>query len=82
MKTTLEIPDEVFRNAKAQAAKRGIPLREFITEAVQEKLKAPLEQDKPWMECFGQLRHLHDETVRINQIIDSEFETIDPEDWI
>ena len=40
MKTTLEIPDPVFRKAKAQAAERGIPLRQFVTEAVQEKLAA------------------------------------------
>ena len=38
MKTTLEIPDSVFRRAKARAAERGIPLRQFVTEAVEEKL--------------------------------------------
>src|SRR5881396_4258492 len=50
MKTTLEIPDSIFRRAKSVAAERGIPLREFVTEAVQEKLDAerkPLK--KPWM---------------------------------
>jgi hypothetical protein len=43
VKTTLEIPDSVFRRAKARAAERGIPLRQFVTEAVEEKLtiKAP-----------------------------------------
>ena len=34
MKTTLEIPDAIFRRAKSVAAERGIPLREFVTEAV------------------------------------------------
>ena len=34
MKTTLEIPDTIFRRAKSAAANRGIPLREFVTEAV------------------------------------------------
>ena len=34
MKTTVEIPDPVFRKAKAQAAQRGIPLRQFVTEAM------------------------------------------------
>ena len=40
MKTTLEIPDAIFRRAKSVAAERGIPLREFVTEAVKDKLAA------------------------------------------
>ena len=80
MKTTLEIPDPVFRKAKAQAAQRGIPLRQFVTEAVQEKLAAAKPADKPWMKGAGKLRHLHNETVRIQRIIDKEFGQIEPED--
>jgi hypothetical protein len=38
MKTTLEIPDQTFRRAKAKVAERGIPLRQFVTEAVEDKL--------------------------------------------
>jgi hypothetical protein len=81
MKTTLEFPDPVFRKAKAQAAQLGIPLRQFVTEAVQEKLAAAKPADKPWMKALGGLRHLHDENVRIQKLIDEEFGTIDPEDW-
>jgi hypothetical protein len=40
MKTTLDIPDLVLRRAKAEAAQHGIPLRQFVTEAVEEKLSA------------------------------------------
>ncbi len=40
MKTTLEIPDSLFRRAKSVAAEHGIPLREFVTEAVRDKLAA------------------------------------------
>jgi hypothetical protein len=80
VKTTVEIPDPVFRKAKAQAAQRGIPLRQFVTEAVQEKLSAVKPADKPWMQAAGKLRHLHSETVRIQRIIDKEFGQIEPED--
>jgi len=76
----LEIPDPVFRKAKAQAAQCGIPLRQFVAEAVQEKLAAAKPADKPWMKVAGKLRHLHNETVRIQRIIDQEFGQIDPED--
>jgi hypothetical protein len=79
MKTTLEFPDPVFRKAKARAAERGIPLRQFVTEAVEDKLR--IESEKPWMKTIGGLRHLHKENVRIQQIIDEEFEKIDPEEW-
>ena len=81
MKTTLEIPDSVFRKAKAVAAERGIPLRQFVTEAVQEKLVSSGSRQKPWMRGFGALRHLHKETVRIQKLIDEEFEQIEPEMW-
>lgn len=81
MKTTLEIPDPVFRKAKARAAEQGIPLRQFVTEAVQEKINAGAEPgEKPWMKLAGGLRHLRKETARINRLMDEEFEKIEPED--
>jgi len=81
MKTTLEIPDAIFRQAKSMAAERGIPLREFVTEAVKEKLTAqPKAGEKPWMAGFGKLRRLRKETKQINGIIEAEFEQIEAED--
>ena len=54
MKTTREIPDTIFRRAKSAAADRGIPLREFVTEAVREKLVADSKAiETPWMAAFG-----------------------------
>ncbi|MGH9591147.1 MAG: hypothetical protein ACRD25_12185 [Terracidiphilus sp.] len=82
MKTTLEIPDRIFRRAKSVAAQRGIALRAFVTEAVEQKLAAASQKaEKPWVRLAGGLKHLHKETVRINGIISGEFEGIDPEDW-
>jgi hypothetical protein len=82
VKTTLEIPDPIFRKAKAKAAERGIPLRQFVTEAVEDKLAATGKSgEKLWMKGFGALRHLHKENLRIQQIIDEEFGQIEPEDW-
>ena len=80
MKTTLEIPDSIFRKAKAKAAEQGVPLRQFVTEAVEAKLSAPNSEGKPWMKMVGGLRHLRKETARINKLIDEEFERIEPED--
>lgn len=81
MKTTLEIPDATFRRAKSAAAERGIPLREFVTEAVEERLAADARaEQKPWMQAFGKLRHLRRETARITRIIEKEFDQIEAED--
>ncbi len=83
MKTTLEIPDAIFRRAKSVAARRGIPLREFVAEAVKDKLAdAGKAADKPWMTAFGELRHLSKETARVNRRIEEEFEQVEAEDWV
>ena len=82
MKTTLEIPDLLFRRAKSVAAQRGIPLRQFVTEAVQDKLSAGSgPSPKPWMRHLGKLRHLRKETGQINKRIEEAFEQIDKENW-
>ena len=81
MKATLEIPDAIFRRAKAAAAERGIPFRALVSEALADKLRSQSNWNaKPWMKTFGKLRHLHKETARINRIIEAEFDQIDAED--
>jgi hypothetical protein len=82
MKTTLEIPDAVFRRAKARAAERGVPLRQFVSEAVAEKLEAGARAGKgERMKLGGALRHLRKESARIGALMEDEFEKIEPEEW-
>ncbi len=80
MKTTIEIPDFLFRRAKSVAAERGIPLRQLVTEAVQEKLKTT-SRERPWMKHLGKLKHLHKERKQIDKRVEEAFERIDPEVW-
>ena len=81
MKTTLEIPDAIFRRAKTAAAERGIPFRALVSEALVDKLRAQSERGgQPWMKTFGKLRRLRKETARINLIIEEEFDRIETED--
>jgi len=80
MKTTLEIPDFLFRRAKSVAAEHGIPLRQFVTEAVQEKLKTT-PKERPWMKHLGRLKHLHKERRQIEKRVEKAFENIDRELW-
>jgi hypothetical protein len=80
MKTTVEIPDALFRRAKSAAAERGIPLRELISEALVDKLKPGRTKDTPWMNSFGRLKALRKESAHILRVIEEEFETIEAED--
>jgi hypothetical protein len=41
MRTTVEINDELFRNAKAAAAKQNKSLREIVDEALRQYLNGP-----------------------------------------
>ncbi|TDI40337.1 MAG: hypothetical protein E2P02_17195 [Acidobacteria bacterium] len=80
MKTTLEIPDRLFRRAKATAAERGQTLKQLVTEALQEKLARKKVARPSWTEGFGKLKRLHRETERIQATIDEAFDVIEPED--
>ena len=84
MKTTIEIPDVLFRKAKSRAAERGQSLKQFVTEALQEKLMSNRGPSRPreheWMQGFGKLRRLRKETARIQARIDETFEVVEPED--
>ena len=47
MKTTVELPDAVFRRAKAEAAMEGRALRAFILDAVEHELARAKEGGLP-----------------------------------
>jgi hypothetical protein len=84
VKTTIELPDELFREAKATAARRGIALREFVHDALAEKLAR---ENGAGIESSGTGRWPvpppdipSDEIWRVQAIIDAEFDQIEPED--
>jgi len=41
----------------------------------------PAAHERPWMQAFGGLRDLHGETLRVDLLIEQEFECVDEEDW-
>ena len=82
MKTTIEIPDRLFREVKATAASRGQSLRQFLADALVEKLRhVEAQSRRPWMKHYGALRDYSDELDRIDQVVEDEFENVDPRDW-
>ena len=89
MKTTIELPEVTFRQAKVLSAARGMTLNQFFTEALEEKLRrcaaeganrANRDTKPPWMAGFGALSDLSNENRLILATIEEEFETLAPED--
>jgi len=85
MKTTLEIPDPLFRKAKATAAREGRTMKEFVNEALSEKLAAGATggKDIGWRAVLGTLSpeakkaaHGVDAAIR-----SADFNKVDAEMW-
>jgi hypothetical protein len=82
MKTTLEIPDALFRKAKATAAQQGRTMKEYVTEALMEKLEGK-GQGQGWRSVLGKLTAEGKKAAReVDAIIRAgNFNKIDPEVW-
>ena len=82
MKTTVEIPDDLLRQAKISAAIRGETLRQLITEALREHLRllgGGAEPPRGWRAVFGRVSP--SDTAEIDEIVQEDLGGIDPEDW-
>lgn len=80
MKTTVEIPDTLFRDAKAAAASRGVSLKVLLTEALQEKLRIPKQiRQTNWPVPPPKL--IRGEAARIQSVIDAEYSAVDLNTW-
>lgn len=85
MKTTVEIPSATLESAKAAANRQGISLDKLISDSVQKCLSSDSssrqeERKRVVEETYGMLSHLHEETARINKIIEDEFGQVEDED--
>jgi hypothetical protein len=76
-------PRLIFRKAKSKAGERRHTLKDCVTEATRDELAGKHSETPPepvWMDGFGKLRRLAQETRSIQERIDQEFEVIEPED--
>jgi len=86
MKTTVEIPDMLYRQIKARAALKGQSIKDFLVDAVRAKLatdktkpNSKRKQKTGWEAVFGAADPK--EMAELQRIIDEEFSKIDREDW-
>ena len=83
------MPDALFRQAKAKAALQGKSMKQFVNDAVRDKVEmggVELEQnknDKPdWWPCYGSLKDEPEAVAELKAIFeDPDFRKIEPEDW-
>jgi hypothetical protein len=81
MKTTLEIPDGLFKRTKATAAMRGESLKDFVTAALQAHLERQTKgsSTRGWQSVFGQARL--EEVESVDATVAREFEQVDLDEW-
>ena len=80
MRTTIDIPEPTFQQAKKLAEASGISVEQLVAEALELRIRTPASSPRAWMQGFGGLADLKDENDRITRLIEQEFEQIDPED--
>lgn len=80
MKTTVDLPDDLLRRAKIEAASRGVPLKQVFQEALEQRLGASSAREPAWRRHFGALRDLRAEHRRVDARIAEEFEVVDEEE--
>lgn len=83
MKTTLELPESLFRQAKARALHRHITMRAFFNEALSEKLSRESTSHSAWHQspmppspaiARGELAKIHQDLL-------AETSQMHAEDW-
>ena len=83
MKTTIDLPDELFRQTKATAALRGLSLKEFVAAALRDRLaridQEPELQISGWRRVFGKARPEH--VAELDAVVRDEFSRIDEDGW-
>ena len=82
MKTTLDLPDALLRQAKARAALKRTSMRDFFVLAIEERLDA--ERRRPgkhqgWRAVFGKAPK--GAAAAVQTTLDHEFEKVNPDDW-
>jgi hypothetical protein len=81
MKTTLDIPDDLYRETKALAALSGRTVKDLITELLKEKIEQERRSKGPrgWRSAFGKVSAA--DADRVQAIVDDELSRVDAEDW-
>jgi hypothetical protein len=82
MRTTIDLPDPLFRRSKAAAALAGVPLREFVAAALRAYLAGHGEavpEQSGWRAVFGKVEA--QDVAEVDRVVEEEFGRVEPEEW-
>ena len=81
MRTTIDLPDDLYRSAKTAAVRRKVSLKLLVRQAVEEHLASPGVGEAPpaWMKHIGGLDPETAEELR-RSLEEADFSHVDPAD--
>lgn len=81
MKTTLEIPDDLYRQIKALAALSGRTIKDLVNELLRKTVEEEraLSGERGWRSVFGKVSPA--EAKRVQSVIDDELSRVDLDEW-
>ncbi len=81
MKTTIELPDALYREIKARAALNGQTVKSYITESLRRSLghEERRPEERGWRAAFGKVPRAAVREVQAS--IDTDLSRIDPDEW-
>jgi hypothetical protein len=80
VKTTLELPESLVREAEAAARAKGVPLDDFLAAVLRERLERRFTRSRRDWPVPPPAVDI-EETRRIQKVIDVEFGKIEWENW-
>lgn len=78
MKTTIEIPNALYTQVKGIAAVRGISVRRFMIEVLEQAVYGGT--GAPWMDAWGLMAGEPEALYDVDRAIE-DLSTVDPRDW-
>jgi hypothetical protein len=78
VKTTLELPDDLLRRTKAEAAHEGRSMKDLVVEALEDRLRRKRGTLAGWRAVFGRASPA---SVRNMARYLADFEVVRSEDW-
>ncbi len=82
IKTTLDIPDDLFKKAKARAAMADLSLKDFVCRALRDKLSGrqlPSDSERGWRRVFGRAKAA--DLAEVDRAVEDAFEKVDAAEW-
>lgn len=83
MKTTVELPDTLFRSAKARAAQEGLSLKIFFERAVVSHLarKWTPAPAPGWKRSFGKLKDIKAAVREVQNVVERDLSRVERDTW-